>query len=158
MDSTPFSNNPSPALFFLNPSTLFRFHFLSLWPEFLFFTKKIAVRPGAFFFCMSHRRREFFCRANLTYLLKWSPVRHTGGASSLWPPPHLTFFLKRFHPFFSHRGIIPLCFLFVLTLQIHALSLCFTSSGLLRWIHFTFFPRPALCCTSLMPNLTLCLG
>ena len=112
MDSTPFSNNPSPALFFLNPSTLFRFHFLSLWPEFLFFTKKIAVRPGAFFFCMSHRRREFFCRANLTYLLKWSPVRHTGGASSLWPPPHLTFFLKRFHPFFSHRGIIPLCFLF----------------------------------------------
>ena len=155
MDSTPFSNNPSPALFFLNPSTLFWFHFLSLWPEFLFFTKKIAVRPGAFFFCMSHRRREFFCRANLTYLLKWSPVRHTGGASSLDPLPSFFFFFKkRFHPFLSHRGIIPLCFLFVFTLHIH---------------HCLRAPRLPVCSvkhtthsyqdrTSLMPNLTLCLG
>ena len=105
MDSTPFSNNPSPALFFLNPSTLFRFHFLSLWPEFFFFTKKIAVRPGAFFFCMSHRRREFFCRANLTYLLKWSPVRHTGGASSLGPLPSFFFFFKNGSTRFYLTGV-----------------------------------------------------
>ena len=114
MDSTPFSNNPSPALFFLNPSTLFWFHFLSLWPEFLFFTKKNCCPSRCVIFCMSHRRREFFCRANLTYLLKWSPVRHTGGASSLDPlPSFFLFFQKRFHPFLSHRGIISLCSLFL---------------------------------------------
>ena len=54
--------------------------------------KKNCCPSRSVFFCMSHRRREFFCRANLTYLLKWSPVRHTGGASSLDPLPFFFFF------------------------------------------------------------------